>query len=549
MPQRLPENPRAPLACRRAARWPSCLAAGFALLAGAGRVAGQVIPEPLVDPFVPAGRVRVDFTPTFTTWDSRYGPHLENGLVVNGEEPLGADLSDPERIFPGIANLRQSVRALTGESGYVVRVGDTYGRVTKDVKRIDTGIRLGVFDWLTLGVTVPYVKTRATIDLGFVPDPAANVGANPNAADPDAVSTLLADLERSATAAADRAASLCGAGDPGCTAAQDLADRVGAFRTRTRTAYLTSPVFPTASSPVAAALSGALASLDGELTAAGLEGVSASMPFASAILEAEGFAALAEDPSVRAAPLETAGEGLWTLGDVELTAALRLLEGEVRDSAAVSPRFAWMLWGGALVRLGTGTVDDPAVAFDTGSGDGQMDVEGRLDGALRVGAHFDLHGTARYGVQGSGTLFRRVALHERVFPPVDTRRVVRWTPGDYLFVELSPRWHLGEALALAVDLRRYHKAEDAYEIVAGQLDGLLPVSTLDLEHETEMTLREIAIGIRYSTLALWREGRTGAPMEFGARVVRATGGSGGQAPNSTRVEFSASVFRRLWGRR
>jgi len=519
------------------------------LLAVAGRGAAQVIPEPLADPFVPAGRVRVDFTPSITTWDSRFGPHLENGLVVDGAEPLGADLSDPERAFPGIASLRESVRALSGEAGYQVRIGDTYGRVTQVVKRIDTGIRLGVFDWLTLGVTVPYVKSQATIDLGFVPDPAANVGANPTADNADAVSTLLADLERSTAAAVERAASLCGAADPGCASAQALADRVSSFRTLTRTAYLASPVFPTAASSAAAALSAALASLDGELTSAGLEGVSASMPFAASTLDAEGVAGLAGDPSVAAAPLNTAEDGLWTLGDVELTAALRLLEGEVRDSASVSPRFAWMLWGGALVRLGTGIVDDPAVAFDVGSGDGQMDVEGRLDGALRVGAHFDLHGSARYGVQGSGTLFRRVALHERVFPPVDTRRVVRWTPGDYLFVELSPRWHLGEALALAVDLRRYHKGRDSYEILAGQAEGLLPVSALDLDHETEVTLQEFALGLRYSTLGLWREGRTGAPLELGARVIRATGGGGGQAPKNTRIEFSASVFRRLWGRR
>ncbi len=548
MPCRPPENIPARVLRLPAAGW-ACLAAGVVVLVGAGRGAAQVLPGPLAEPFVPAGRVRVDFTPSFTTWDSRYGAHLDNGLVVDGVEPLGADLSDPERVFPGIAALRESVRALTGESGYLVRIGDTYGRLNQDVKRIDTGIRLGVFDWLTLGVNVPYVKTRAAIDLGFVPDPAANVGANPNADNPDAVSTLLANLERSAAAAAERAASLCGAGDPGCADAQALADRVSSFRTLTRTAYLASPVFPTATSSAAATLSAVLASLDVDLTSAGLEGVSAAMPFAASTLDAEGFAGLAEDPSVAGAPLNTADVGLWTLGDVEVTAALRLLDGEVRDSASVSPRLAWYLWGGALVRFGTGKVDDPAVAFDLGSGDGQMDVEGRVDGAVRVGAHFDLHGSARYGVQGSGTLYRRVALHERAFPPVDSRRVVRWKPGDYLFVELSPRWHLGEALALALDVRRYHKARDGYEILAGQAEGLLPVSALDLDHETEVTLQEFALGFRYSTLGLWREGRTGAPLELGARVIRATGGGGGQAPKNTRIEFSASVFRRLWGRR
>ena len=513
----------------------------------ASRGSAQALPAPLGGLLVPGGRVSLDFTPSFTTWTERYGPHTAGGVVVDGPEALGADLADPENIFPGIATLQQRIRELSGDAGYNVVVGTTTGRVTQDVKRIDSGIRIGVFDWLTLGVNVPYVKTRSAIDVAFVPASNTNVGVNPNSSDPDAVSTLMAQLQTAGSAAAERAAELCGAGDPACASAQDLADQLDSFRARAQQAYLSAPVFPTGTSSVAESLDAALASMNADLIAAGLTAISAPMAYAAGALGADEFVTLPEDPSIRGTNLEST-DGLWTLGDIEVMGALRLLDGEVRTPGATSPRAAWYLAGGALVRLPTGTPPDPSIPFDMGSGDGQMDIEGRVEAALRVGAHLDVHAAGRYGVQQPTTVTRRVALHERVYPPYVVTSNVRWTPGDYYFVELSPRWHLGESLALTFDLRQYHKAQDTYTLVSNPGGGTEPIDARDLEHETEMTLREVAVGVRYSTVASWRRGQTGAPIEVGGRVIDAVDGSGGQAPRDTRVEFSVSVFRRLWGR-
>jgi hypothetical protein len=506
----------------------------------------QALPAPLGALVVPGGRVSLDFTPSFTTWTERYGPHIENGAVVDGPEPLGADLSDATNIFPGIATLQQRIRELSGDAAYSVVTGTTTGRVTKDVKRIDSGLRIGLLNWLTVGVNVPYVKTRVAVDFGFVPTTDANVGMNPTAANPDEVSTLLAQLDQAGLAATDRAAALCGASDPECASAQALADRVGSFRAGAFAAYSSAPVFPTGGSAVAETLSTTLAALDADLVAAGLTGIAAPMAFATGPLDAAGFATLPDDASIRGAPLEGT-DGLWTLGDVEVMAALRLLDGEVRDPGAVSPRFAWYVAGGALVRLGTGTPADPSIPFDVGSGDGQMDIEGRVEAALRIGGRLDLHAAGRYGVQQATTVTRRVAPHEQVFPPIGTTRTVSWTPGDYFFVELSPRWHFGESLALAVDLRQYYKAEDRYELSSTPADEVVPVNVADLVRETSVTLREVAVGVRYSTVASWRRGQTGTPVEVGGRVIQAVDGMGGQAPRNTRVEFSVTLFRRLWG--
>jgi len=107
--------------------------------------------------------------------------------------------------------------------------------------------------------------------------------------------------------------------------------------------------------------------------------------------------------------------------------------------------------------------------------------------------------------------------------------------------------HLGEALAFAVDYRRYHKGEDAYTLVTAGDDGTSTVDVSLLARESEVTLQELALGLRYSSLALWRQGRVGTPAEMGLRLVRPLSGSGGRTAKATRVELSVSLFRRIWG--
>jgi hypothetical protein len=63
-----------------------------------------------------------------------------------------------------------------------------------------------------------------------------------------------------------------------------------------------------------------------------------------------------------------------------------------------------------------------------------------------------------------------------------------------------------------------------------------------------MTAQEVAVGVRYSTMGSWREGLGAPPLEMGVRLVRTVAGAGGNVPKATRLEFSMSVFKRIWGR-
>ncbi len=521
---------------------------GVALaLALAPGASAQVMGEPLV----PRGRVRFDLASSVSAWDTRYGLRMEGGRRVEEEEDLGMDLTDPRGVslFPGAQALEEAIRELSGEAGFQGLIGATAGRLDYEVTRLDVGLHVGVFDWLTVGGSVPYVKGVSTLDFAFRADSAANLGLNPASAQGDAVSALLSELGEAATAAQARAESVCAGGSGAdCATAQQLATRASDFWTGMFGAYFASPFFPLGTTAVADKLRQALTVLDGDLTAAGLQGVGTAMVFASGPLDGDALLELPSDPASGIAMTPIRGyPGLWQLGDVEVNATARLLEGERRDSGAVSPRLAWAVYGGFLVRLPTGVLDDPNVFLDLASGDGQQDMEGRVDGALRVGSRFALRGNVRYGIQGSVDIVRRVAAPETLLPPASSARTVRWTPGSYWFVELSPRVHLSEALSFAADFRHYAKGKDTYALVGEEPEGSAPANLGLLSSESEVTLRELTIGLRYSSVGLFHQGLVGTPVEVGVRYVRPLSGSGGQTPRASRVEVGVSLFRRIWG--
>jgi hypothetical protein len=524
-----------------------CLAAVLVILLPSTGVA-----QTLGDPMVPAGRVRLDLWPSFTTWDARFGLRTDGTSSVDVLERLGSDLTDPvgTSLFPEIRTLEENLGAAIGVPQYGANLGNVSGLVTKEVTRIDAGLSVGVFDWLTVGATIPMVKARTAIYTIYRPDTLrGDLGLNPFVAGDAGVGTLLTGLESASASAAAHASNVCNAGaGSACDAAQALSGQATSFWGQMSAAYGASSFFTLAGSNMALWLQSALAALDAQLTAAGLPGVGAQMVFATETLGADDFSSFPSDPNsgLQGTNLENI-DGVWTMGDVELLAHIRLLQGEARDSGAATPRFSYGVTGGALVRLGTGLVDDPNIFLDVGSGDGQMDIEGRVDAFFTYGAHLALRGGFRYGVQEPTSLVRRVAPHEMVLPSPTTTRAVEWSPGSYSLLELSPQWQLSSELALAADYRRYHKGEDTFEMVGDPPVGLPPVDVADLGHETEMSLQEIGIGLRYSTLVAWREGRTGAPVQLGARLVQAFAGSGGQTPKTTRLDLSISLFRRIWG--
>ena len=510
--------------------------------------------QSLGDPVVPAGRLRLRMDPVYTQWDSRFGMRTEGGTTTEEEEPLGRDLTDPTgtSLFPGVSVLEESLRALTGNPAYAANLGSTRGMISHLVTRVDFGADLGVFDWLTVGFTVPWLRTETTVEAVFRADSAtADLGVSPALAEGSSESLLffLQGVQDAATAAQLDADSKCASAptSPECAAAQSLSDRASAMFAGLDLAYFVSPFFPRASSAVAAELTASVDALSADLAAAGLPGITSPVPYAGGPLTQADFDSLAADGAygIGGAPLGHL-RSLWGYGDVEITAAARLLE-RLPSPQRPNPSVTYRLSARALLRLPTGKRENPDVFLDLGWGDGQTDVEGLLHGMLTAG-RLGLEGSVRYGKQGGATIVRRVARPEVVMPPLATRTQVRWSPGDYMGVRVSPRLRLTDALSIALEYRLFDRGADRFQLVAEPLPGSPPLDPAELEAETSITLHQAAVGLSYSTRLPWSAGAAPTPVELDARVVRAVAGSGGQAPVWTRLELGLHVFRRMWGR-
>lgn len=529
------------------------LLVGLVLTAGPG--APRASAQETEGPLAPAGRLRVEVAPVFVSWDHRFGLRTEDGRSLEGTEPLGFDLTREEAasLFPGVSILEDLLPDLLGEP-FDGAFGSTSAVVSADRSRVPVRVDLGVTDWLTLGATVPFVKSRTEIAFAY-DSTGANLGVSPSLTDPGLVTAYVEELAGAMETADALAEDAC-ATDPTsveCQTAEALATDVTLFLNRLSGAYGGSFLFPTASSAAGESLQALSDELDQRLRDAGLAGFGTSLPLSDRLTGTADFNEFLQT-HFPTAPLENR-PGRWEVGDVELHGAVRLHERIVRDSTDGAVRARWHVGAGLLVRLGTGTTNDPDSLLRLGSGDGQTDVEGRIFGNGAWGS-FGLWADARYGIQLSSTLTRRIGPPDLVLRTGTSRAEVEWTPGDYLQLELVPRYHLTPELAFAASYRFFRKGEDGFErrspdVVAD--DPLRPrgPSFGDaslLERETEETVHHVGGGLVYSTLEAWREDRTSLPLQARFGVTGAVAGSGGQTPKTVRFRLGIRLYHRFWGR-
>ena len=492
----------------------------------------------------PAGRLRVEILPSFQMWNHRFGVHEEGGQSVTGSEPLGFDLEQEPLLQ--IRDLEQSLQSALADPSLALVLGSARALVSRERKRVSFGVALGIFDWLTLGADVPLVKARTEIAFDFRTLPEANLGTNPRMLGGGQVSSFLGALDASRLALQARVGQECPGGTE-CSELTDLLDRYATFADDLATAYTGSPVFLTGGSAGGIALEQRLASFRTEvdLRAPGVA-MPGAAPLANVPLDQASLLQLLSNPAagfLLVNPLDT-DPGLWRLGDIGVSASFRLLESAPLDSAGTPTPFQYQVGGRALVRLPTGLVDNPDVPLDLGSGDGQMDLEvsGFMD--LRW-KRTGLSSEIRYGVQRPTDLVRRVAPPEVVMAPFATRTMVRWTPGDYMELQLAPRWHMTDEFAVGALYRRASRDQDSYLLLTPAASP--SASAADLELETKETLHELGLGLTFSTLATWRQGRTPVPFDARIAVRGAVSGGGGAVPDGIRMEMSVRVFYRLWG--
>lgn len=481
-----------------------------------------------------------------------------NGRVVEEVEPLGFDLSRDRfgaTALPGTSGLQDALREALARPEYQASLGRARVRIQETRVRVPVQVDLGITDWLTVGATVPLVKRRSEVAAVFRSDTAsADLGVSPTVGSPSAPQLFLQSLSGAVDAMAARAESLCSAGPDSaeCLGARAALGDGRSFLDALSRAY-DARFFPFAGSGTGGALRARLGLLGNRFSVYGVTSVPGpeSLPLADGPLGEGGLQRLAADPEVGVAgdSIRT-WQSLWEMGDVELHGAVRLLERRPPDTAGFFDRPTLLLGVGGLVRLATGVPHDPDNFVDLGSGDGQMDVEVRVFGDLGFARRVGVWADVRYGVQMEGEVTRRIAPPDVVLAPASTRAPVTWNPGDYLELEVAPRWRLTPELAAAARYRFFRKGMDRYSL-AGPVGtagtGGEPLEPSLLERETGETLHEVGLSLVYSTLAASRTGRAGLPLEARVRYRRAVAGSGGLTRRGSRYEAGLRLFWRLWG--
>ncbi|MGD2122015.1 MAG: hypothetical protein PVJ76_09740 [Gemmatimonadota bacterium] len=491
-------------------------------------------------PWLKSGTVRLDFAPTFWTWDSRYG---EGPTGEDLEEEVGLDLTTSalgSQALPDLLDLEASLAEALGDPAYRVNLGASQAYIDQSRLILPFRLDIGITDWLTIGAMAPLVRPRT--EMLFVLDgdsTTATDGISPFASDPGGVISFL-DAFRNVLLNAKASFP----GDPAVSDAEAYFDALTA-------AYGHSTFFPAQGSDPGARLQERLDELRDALSALGVTGMPETVPLASGYLSEEDFQEFLEGPSMRSQPLED-WTTLWSLGDVEVTADIRLLRrGFEPDSSGALPFLRFQLGVGGLVRLGTGSQADPGRFYDQDQGDGQMDLEGNVFGLVQLGTRFGAWGQLRYGIQNEGDVFRRISDPSGVLPSYKRLAPLKWTPGDYFELDLNPRFFLTPDMSFGVRYHLWAKGEDSYalgEIVVpeGQEPREFPDPSL-LNLETEERLQEVGFSATFSSVDAHGRGEASMPLYIRATYFHPVGGSGGQTPKGGRLQVGLTLFKTLWG--
>lgn len=497
-------------------------------------------------PLVPRGKIRLDARGVYSSFSDLLGVASRAG---SGTARLADAFSGPvgTGLFPFLGPPEAVVNSILDEP-HSLSLGTIAASMEKSVASVPLALDVGVFDWLTVGAVVPLVGNETEFTLHFTSDSAfANAGFSPALESVVLVTSFLNDLGSSIGAydAYREATCQMDPSSPDCSGATEVLREARAFENSLTLLY--EEMFaPARGSAAGEALQARLADLAAAFAAAGLAGPS-TVPLATTALTLEDLQSLVTDPlyGIEASHPLVGWRSIWQLGDAEVRADARLFE--TGDPGAASRIAAG---GGATVRLPTGSHDDPANFLDSGSGDGQWDVElrGWMNGRWSRG--FGLWADLRYGLQVGGTTERRVFDPGVTFAPASSRASLNWNPGDYQRLELSPWLRISGGLTALAGLRYFRKGEDSFSMPTRGDAEAAPDTSPDpaiLVPGTGFAASHVILGMVYNRSAAEYNGVAGDPLEIRVVFRQAVGGSGGPVPRDTSLEVGFRLFYGIWG--
>ncbi len=513
------------------------------------------------------GTLRVTLAPDWSRWDRRFGRGT-TGFPDGATEPLAVDFSSDSlgtTQLPFLASGETRVRAATGLAGHRFNLGRARLTLNASWRSVPIGLELAVSRRLSIGVAVPLVRARMEVflagpDTGLADSATrGNAGLNPVLLTPGFYDAFRTDVDTALRALLFQAnngpAALRPTAQATLTSLQPLlcalytiaAGNAGGTQSLCfdPAGVGFSSVLPAAGTEagdsVASRLLQARNAYDQTRAQYAAQGITLPLFTAAYDLPAGPLDATTWQQLIQAPGGPLRGDSLATivrtrLGDIETGAWYQLAD---------RPR--WRSQFSLLVRLPTGHVDSPNNFVDLGTGDHQLDVEVGWRNDLVLNPQLWIHIGGRYGRQFADELDRRIAPVNEVFPVAASLARVRRDLGDYVALDVVPRWQLDDAFSLGIGYHFYRQGA-AHYTYANPADSLLVGLTAALlNEETEVRRMRIGAGLTFSTIARHARGRARLPYAVTASFQKTFFGEGGRVPDAATFNLTIRGYMRLWG--
>lgn len=564
---------------------PWCAMVVVALLAMPEQARAQRVLGPGDDALVlPRGVLRFRVLNQWMRFNERYGsntPGRPNGAL----EPLAIDFNlDTVGItqFPNLGRVQGGLKLLSGIPDFRLSLGRTIVNSSVTINVTPLVVEAGLTSKLSVGLTVPIVKTRNEIffdvnpagregNVGFIPTAQRGAFADTTTKMMTQIAATVAQLQSNQAACVGQSTPYCQFLNANSANAASLIASAQGFYGGLSQLYSVSPFIPIAGTQVQSSLEARVSSFNQSFKTlitgnpASSTNFLTTLPFASPsqLTVADAQTILTAAPfGVRADPLQTVERS--HIGDIEFGAKYLFLDSFHGDTKArLDPKgFNYRSAVTGLVRFGTGQADSPDNFVDVGTGGGQNDLEIRSANDLLFGGHFWISLTGRAIRQLKDTKTMRISDRpERTLTAFWRRQNVQRDLGDYVEFEANPRYAINNYFQVTGHYFYRKKAEDKYtgrfEIdtaVTGYSDPTSPVpgkividaSTLNLE--TAQVEHRMGAGLSYSTIAAFEQGKAKIPFEVTYLHFQTTLGNGGNVPKLFADQLQLRVYMRLFGK-
>lgn len=556
----------------------SCALALFGLTIGVSGAHAQAVLGPQDDALVlPRGVLRLRVLNQWTSFNQRYGENTP-GRVNGALEPLAIDFNlDTVGIteFPNLGPLQTGLRSLTGMPDFTLSLGRTVVNSNVTVIATPFVLEAGLTKRISMGLLVPYVRTRNDIFFNVNPlSREGNTGFNPvlgNDAAARARNQQLLDQFAAAAGTLNNTLTLCKANpaaSPSCPGlianeanARSLIANANAFAGGIAQLYGSnttngSPFIPIAGTDAALAIDARTIAFDNLYTSFGVANITSVGPAQSPNrLTLPDAQRVLTDPlfGVRASPLQTIERS--HIGDIDLGVKVSLWDTfERAGKSRMEPSgLNYRVAAGAVYRFGTGKPDAANDFTDVGTGNGQNDFEIRGFADVLVGRHFWTSFIARYNYQLKDENEVRITDRpEKRLAAAYRQRTVQRNLGNISEIEINPRWVLNDFFSGTAHYLYRLKRPDEYTgtfTVDAATTGyaVLNLDASTLNQETLQEEHRLGGGIAFSTIGAFERGKAKLPMEITYFHFQTTRGNGGNVPKLFSDQIQVRIYARIFG--